>query len=116
LILLTLVSCPSALRSYRGIETGQERSVAIAAVDRLWSTNYSTRCWPSYDDYAANTPDHTGGRRTRDLLSYYCFADEDRWLIWYEEDWPLLITIVDVHLQHDRVSSIEVRREIYVDL
>ena len=118
LALLVLVGCTAAPRSYRGIDVGQERSVTIAAVDRLWSTNFSTRCWPSYRDYAANTPDHTGGRRTRDLLAYYCFADEDRWLIWYREDpnWPQLITTVDVHLRDDQVSVIEVQKSIHIDL
>lgn len=90
----------------------------MIAIDRLWSSNFETRCWPSYRDYAENTPDHTGGRRTRDLLQYYCFADEDRWRIWYREDAnsPMLITSVDVHLEHDRVASIVVKRRIHIDL
>jgi len=118
LALLTLLGCTAAPQTYRGIEVGQERSAAMAAVDRLWSLGSGPGCWPSYQEYAAATADHSGGRRTRNTLAYYCFADEYRWLIWHREDsnLPQLLTIVDVRLERDRVTSIEVKREFYIDL
>lgn len=96
---------------------GQDRASAFEATDNLWSTNFSARCWDSFEQYAEATSSLRSGGHDRDVLAFYCFENEDHWKIWFRKnpENPSWITYVDVKLENDRFASIDVRSSFHID-